>query len=98
MDEPRCETCRHFDPAHSCIERPTWGHCRQAVSAGDKDSLGLFTWADDICEFTESRYEPNRLRPMSRITLIPNKRNFFDRLGRMSVQQDDIDEMNERVR
>ena len=78
MDEPRCETCRYFDPAHSCVERPTWGHCRQNVRPGDKKSLGLFTWADDVCEYVKPRFEPAQPRPTSRIAFLPGERRAPD--------------------
>ena len=50
MDQPRCEVCRYFASAYTCIEKPTWGHC---MWSGHKNrsgqGTGLFTWADDSC-------------------------------------------------
>ena len=49
-----CEACEHFSPAHTCIERPTWGHCMKLVKAkpgwSTVELRPLFTWADNHCD------------------------------------------------
>lgn len=71
MTERRCENCRYFTPAYTCIEKPTWGHCAwagqsQAGKSGKKKVKGLFTWADDVCGHFELRKETcGATRPFS---------------------------------
>jgi len=79
MDELRCETCRYFDPAdggppykRSDEEKSTWGHCRYTVPEGDTQSLGLFTWAKDVCEHMEVRGKPNPRHQRPRIIPTPS--------------------------
>jgi hypothetical protein len=59
MTERLCEACEHFSPAHTCIEKPTWGHCMKLVEAKPGWSTGklrpLFTWADNHCDGFQSR-------------------------------------------
>ncbi len=58
VNERRCESCGHFLPAYTCIEKPTWGHCAWPGhdQAGGKKTKGLFTWADDTCShFCDAR-------------------------------------------
>ncbi|HNY77309.1 MAG: hypothetical protein RBS72_02385 [Sedimentisphaerales bacterium] len=59
MIEQRCELCRYFSPARTCIEKPTWGHCTWAIPTdADSDGMaGLFTWADDTCQHFVMRRE-----------------------------------------
>lgn len=49
-----CETCEHFSPAHTCIEKPTWGHCLRLVNGKAGRNVGkgspVFTWADSLCD------------------------------------------------
>ncbi len=33
MSQQLCEACVFFAPAHTCIEKPTWGHCLKLVKA-----------------------------------------------------------------
>ncbi len=48
-----CETCEHFSPAQTCIEKPTWGHCMRLVKGRPGRGAGkgapVFTWADSVC-------------------------------------------------
>lgn len=49
-----CGACEHFSPAHTCIEKPTWGYCMRLAEemsrrSGQKGSP-LFAWADGICD------------------------------------------------
>lgn len=61
-----CETCEHFSPAHTCIEKPTWGHCMRLVCgrlAGKAEKGSpVFTWADSLCD----DYRPNQPTPVRR--------------------------------
>lgn len=58
MNERQCESCRHFMPAYTCIEKPTWGHCGwPGQNQGGKKTGGLFTWADDTCGHFQFRKE-----------------------------------------
>jgi len=49
-----CETCEHFSPAHTCIEKPTWGYCMRLAGGNTerKAERGSprFTWADAVCD------------------------------------------------
>ncbi|HSW02446.1 MAG TPA: hypothetical protein VLI39_19940 [Sedimentisphaerales bacterium] len=61
-----CETCEHFSPAYTCIEKPTWGHCMRLVSGrvarpAEKGSP-VFTWADSLCD----DYRPKQAAPVRR--------------------------------
>jgi hypothetical protein len=51
MDDQKCERCRYFASAYTCMEKPTWGHCMWAGfrNRANKQGSGLFTWADDSC-------------------------------------------------
>jgi len=59
-----CETCEHFSPAYTCIEKPTWGYCLRLA----KDPSGrelhhvrpLFTWADNECDQFRQRVQASR--------------------------------------
>ncbi len=57
--DQRCEICRYFLAARTCIEKPTWGHCTWATSlnADQHRPKGLFTWADDMCSHFVMRRE-----------------------------------------
>jgi len=54
MTQRRCEACEFFAPAHTCIEKPTWGHCMKLVKAKPDWGVGklrpFFTWADGHCD------------------------------------------------
>lgn len=54
-----CRTCEYFSPAHTCIERPTWGYCMRLTveehSCGGQKGTALFTWADGICRDFKAR-------------------------------------------
>lgn len=56
--ERRCNTCNHFSPALTCIERPTWGHCLRLLkspSGGSPAGKSRFTWADSTCDNHQPR-------------------------------------------
>jgi len=48
-----CEMCEYFSAAHTCIEKPTWGHCMRLVKGRSGRGMGkgtpIFTWADSVC-------------------------------------------------
>jgi hypothetical protein len=49
-----CKGCEFFRPAHTCIEKPTWGHCVKLVQTARGGNMGKiqpqFTWADNGCD------------------------------------------------
>jgi len=59
MTERLCLACVYFSPAHTCIERPTWGHCLKRVTptpgAGAGTGQPRFTWADNHCDDFQMR-------------------------------------------
>lgn len=59
MTEHLCEACEFFTPAHTCIEKPTWGHCMKLVKTKPGWNAGkprsLFTWADHHCDDFQAR-------------------------------------------
>ena len=65
MIQQLCEACAFFSPAHTCIEKPTWGHCMKLVKARPNGSAGdlrpLFTWADNHCDDFQQR-RPSSVR------------------------------------
>ncbi len=54
-----CERCEFFNPAHTCIEKPTWGHCTKLIQAkpewGTVKLRPMFTWADSHCDGFQTR-------------------------------------------
>ena len=56
--ERQCETCEYFSPAHTCIEKPTWGHCMRLVrgrpDGGSEKGSPVFAWANG----SHSGYDP----------------------------------------
>jgi hypothetical protein len=66
MIQQHCGACALFAPAHTCIEKPTWGHCLKLVRANPGGKLGspqpLFTWADNHCDDFQPR-QPSAVRP-----------------------------------
>jgi len=57
MNERICVRCRHFSPARTCMEKPTWGHCMWSVPEGkdETERQGRFAWAEAVCEHFASR-------------------------------------------
>ncbi|MBM4024380.1 MAG: hypothetical protein FJ280_03100 [Planctomycetes bacterium] len=57
-----CSACEHFAPAHTCIERPTWGHCMKLIGAkpgwSTQKLRPFFTWADNRCDDFQARQAP----------------------------------------
>ncbi len=59
MSDQLCQACRHFSPAYTCVERPTWGYCikraRGPETGADPPVEPVFTWADNRCDDFQSR-------------------------------------------
>jgi hypothetical protein len=65
MSQQLCDACVFFSPAHTCIEKPTWGHCLKLVKArpdwGAQKLRPFFTWADNHCDDFQPR-QPSVVR------------------------------------
>lgn len=63
MSDQLCGACRHFSPAYTCVERPTWGYCMKRVrspgTGTDRAAEAVFTWADNCCD----DFQPRRQVP-----------------------------------
>jgi len=59
MTRQLCDGCEFFSPAHTCIEKPAWGHCMKLVKTQPGWITGkprpLFTWADNHCDDFQPR-------------------------------------------
>jgi len=62
-----CGTCEHFSPAHTCIEKPTWGYCTRGIGGkgghADREDATRFTWADAVCRDYRPREPASSRRP-----------------------------------